>query len=241
MLALIASNCQSLMQGSSFKARRNQPLNASSWDSNFFLMDWLFDYCCVKGKKIRLNKIWYFKMCIGQTVYFLMSALGVLIKQSNIHVITRYQICKNAIWWTILNAIFITLANHTSPVKSASPQGCYYWLILAIKSLFSVPNKQQMVRGSLMALTLVIAKYTHKHVTEVQSPGGSSETEEIKCLSTSATWLQHQMEVRLSHCLLSKSSKIKICCYELMFVNLLHSPLQLKTPSTQISVILSIL
>lgn len=114
-------------------------------------------------------------MCNGQTVYFLMSALGVLIKWSNIHVITWYQIYKNAIWWTALNAIFITLANHTSLVKSASPQGCYYWLLLAIKShqsFFSVPNKQQMVRGSLMAVTLVIAKYTHKHVTEVQSHRG---------------------------------------------------------------------
>lgn len=177
------------------------------------------------------------KMCI------LMSALGVFSKQSSNHVITGYLNYKNAIWWAVLNTIqFITLANHTSQLKFPSPQGCYYWLLLAIKShqsFFSVPNKQQMVRGSLMALAPVIAKHTHKQVAQVQSHRGL-----IRDRRNKTSVYKRNMSAASDrgpsqwHCFY-KSSKIKmICCQELMFVNLLRSPLQFKTPVTQISVII---
>lgn len=159
-------------------------------------------------------------------------------------VITGYLNYKNAIWWAVLNTIFITLANHASLVKSVSPQGCYYWLLLAIKShqsFFSVPTKQQMVRGSLMALAPVIAKHTHKQVAQVQSHRGL-----IRDRRTKTSVYKRNMSAASdggpsqSHYLLYKSSKLKmICCQELMFVNLFHSLLQFKTPVAQISVIIS--
>lgn len=63
-----------------------------------------------------------------------------------------------------------------------------------------------------------------------KTSGGSSKTEEMKCLHISTTWVQLEMEWPLSVILLSPAN---------IFVNLFHLLLQFKTPSTQISITIS--
>lgn len=113
------------------------------------------------------------------------------------------------------------------------------WQLNNIRASFLCQINSKWWEGSLMTLASVIAKHAHKHVTEVQSHRGLIRDRRNKMsvykLNMSAT---SDGSPSQSHCLLYKSSKIKmmICCQEL---NLLHSPLQFKTPATQISVIIS--
>lgn len=95
-----------------------------------------------------------------------------------------------------------------------------------------------------MALAPVITKQTHKHGTQVQSHKRLIRDRRKKKMSVymrvyvSAASDGGHSE---SRCLLYKSHNIimMICCQELMFVNILRSPLQFKTPATQILVLIS--
>lgn len=66
----------------------------------------------------------------------------------------------------------------------------------------------------------------HKHVAEVQSHRGLIRDRRNKSVFKRNTSAASDGGPSQSHCVLYKSSKIKIiCCQELMFVNLLHSRL----------------